>query len=857
MASRPTPYTISVAALIALHCKESSPLYENAADPTRSRRDADALVQSLLLAHRPRSRRDDVSRWPVLSLFDRPVRDLIAAVREALGTTVALNFLSWIQVASSSVDSMQDLMSTCRRALSSSLTTAASGNAGGGGTVDPHSQCGTYLWSVCLGFEQLEFDSAALLWNDFRVQADEAAQFLAVPTPDQPGGEGDGSLDRIPTPTLTPPQWCLSSDQLVESLQRELERGTEITSHEGRDALRLLLQHHPDIPVAHFLQFLASMETGDVETAMSSLHQYLDRSILAPTCGSSAASNTNPLEFAATVMAFMYSAFGNPGVALAATEEAVRVAHQQAPNQDVSSVAFALGWLGLLRNESSKGGNTLHQARELIHRSFEHATDSNLRSLAAGASFVESRLLALSPHHHPSLAWIPLTQALTDNGAKLDGSTTSGMDRPTQTNDGTNGDEVSRLLGRQSLVASGIWHVLGNEPMSELMSQSLLQAGLENQGQLVPPDIAVAVQNMARCCTVGFVGGIADSLRAVSIESQLEMPFNFLDGTNPCVYARALRKLVGLRMLFGLNVQGVFLNEIGILRHEWAVRRGEFLLAESLSDAMMSHLSPRMPSYWAAVLDVRSQIAWRLSRQDRFVEALSLLRQLIIECRNRGNDVARYGRLLLQQSWILLESNPGSFCRALEPLLECVTISDAHDMNGLHAAALSLLGQVHLRMKNPVRAIAIIEAALPTLLQHEHVWWQAEAYLTLSKCQLRGAKKQRGRISMSGISPVDNRYLNLASRALERSESLFRLCEDCLRLRETYYLQARVFDSLNRVGSRNAAAKNFVVVSQHLQQANRLRSASSDASKPGTTQSLATLSDLPEWTERTLQAVAV
>jgi tetratricopeptide (TPR) repeat protein len=303
-------------------------------------------------------------------------------------------------------------------------------------------------------------------------------------------------------------------------------------------------------------------------------------------------------------------------------------------------------------------------------------------------------------------------------------------------------------------------------------------------------------------------------------------------------------------MLFGLPVQGIFLNEIAILRHEWAVRRGEFRLAESLSSEMMCHLSPRMPSYGETMMDVRSQIAWRLSRQSRFAEALSLLRQLISECRNQANAIARYGRLLLQQSWILLESNPSGFCRALEPLLECVTISDARDMNGLHAAALSLLGQVHLRMKNPVRAIAVIEAALPTLLQHEHVWWQGEACLTLSKSQLSRAKKHSGQIRTAGTSPVDYRYLRLAAKGLERSEALFRLCEDCLRLRETYYLQARVFDSLNRVGSRNAAAENFVTMSRHLQKANRLWS----ANKTSTTQSLATL---PEWAVRTLMSAAV
>merc|ERR1712032_1722236 len=59
------------------------------------------------------------------------------------------------------------------------------------------------------------------------------------------------------------------------------------------------------------------------------------------------------------------------------------------------------------------------------------------------------------------------------------------------------------------------------------------------------------------------------------------------------------------------------------------------------------------------------------------------------------------------------------------------------EMHGLHAAAMSILAQVFYRLQRPKRAIAILEATLPTLLQREHIWFQAQAYLTLSKSHLK------------------------------------------------------------------------------------------------------------------------
>jgi hypothetical protein len=82
------------------------------------------------------------------------------------------------------------------------------------------------------------------------------------------------------------------------------------------------------------------------------------------------------------------------------------------------------------------------------------------------------------------------------------------------------------------------------------------------------------------------------------------------------------------------------------------------------------------------------------------------------------------------------------------------------------------------------------------------------------------------------VKPVRNssttRRVRMVLRALDRSEARFRLCEDCLRLREVYYLQARVYDSLEDVSKRDAAATRFVHVSRHLKQAELASSVDGD-----------------------------
>jgi tetratricopeptide (TPR) repeat protein len=280
---------------------------------------------------------------------------------------------------------------------------------------------------------------------------------------------------------------------------------------------------------------------------------------------------------------------------------------------------------------------------------------------------------------------------------------------------------------------------------------------------------------------------------------------------NDCIYGDVLRKLIGLREDFDLPVENTFLFDVVLVLLEWSIRRGDHHHAEALVTTLLSHLHPRIGNYREVSTDVLSLQALLLSRQGRHEDAIHLMRTVIKKSKV-GCETALTGRLLLLLTLIQLDSSKHEFTRVLPSVMECLTLAEEHGMDGLHAAALSLLAQVHLRMEKPRRAAAVLQAVLPSLLQQEHVWLQGEAYLTLGKCLLKQATKD-------GVKSNAQQTLTLAAHELTRSKELFLRCQDSNRLKEVYYLLARIYNELpNSRGQRDEASENFLKMQQRTAQ---------------------------------------
>jgi hypothetical protein len=122
-----------------------------------------------------------------------------------------------------------------------------------------------------------------------------------------------------------------------------------------------------------------------------------------------------------------------------------------------------------------------------------------------------------------------------------------------------------------------------------------------------------------------------------------------------------------------------------------------------------------------------------------------------------------------------------------------------------------------MRMRNTKQAIALLNAALPSLLQHTHIWFAGEANLTLGKCHLQRAKEAQPKRRVAVV-----RTLQSAITSLEMAEYIMRECQDAVRLREIYYLLARTYNSIpGKLDKRNEASRRFVNVSRHLQKASQ------------------------------------
>lgn len=788
----PTPSKIATAALISLHSQESSPFLDNHKDdPTNDRGNTSAssavstavMVESYWLRRNPTmttltsiassSKKEDTS---LLLLSDVSVAEFLQDLRSsgALPPRSEQVLLHWFGVAASSVDAFIDLMTTIQMTIVD-------------GGIDEESTHGIFLRSLSLGWDQLSFERTVDLWMDFKKQITQLDKSQQLDT-----------ISESPSST----EWMLSADQIETNvrnqcdlvLRKPMQQFFENsgTIQEDRDdcklslALNKILEYHPELPSAHFLRFLHCLQTGERVGAVDALHSFLDYAFIRSgntrndnSPGNSNNSNNNEvLKFASILeAALLHHPWGDTELVQAATEEAVRVAQQ---SHDTACVAFALGWLSVvnvqIETKPKYHQQPQHSQRLLLLRAAERALEAHVPNLVAGANLS----LAKSTH-----TWEFFQQATTDRG---DPNTLDTYDRPMHILHIPSYHDANQILARQRLVAAGMWNHFGETGLALHYSKLALQC---HGNDLAASDVALVIENIAKCAIT------SNSRQATS-------------ATSDCIYGEALRTFVTLRESHGLPLDGIFHMEVALILHEWAVRRNDFEHAEALIHAIESQLHPRLQDYDALCVDIVLQKALLLSRQNKLETAKSLLLKKIHQCKaDQQND--HTARLLLQLA-IILQGSDGCtrhFATVLPLLLECLDIARNESMKGLHAAAMSILAQVHLIMGDERRAMAVLRECLPTLLQREHVWLQAEAYFTLAKCHLKRAQD-----TGSTNTKQQNQRFEFSLQTLNISEILFLRCQDSTRLKDIYYLSARINNELENEKARNDAAEKFAAISR-------------------------------------------
>lgn len=739
MSERPTPYSIAVCALIALHSDPSSPLYEL----EFSNEEQDDLTSFL----------EDCACGKESGV---DLRSLLRGVRQRLGPGVESLLEETLEMAAESIDALIDLMDSLRVAITEGL-------------VDSVSSHGVFLRMVCLGFEELYFESAALLWEALKgslYKSDETAELV---------------LDASESTS-----WPLSTRQIENTLSNDcldLQQGkladSDLSFESVELKIRSMMEISPESPAAYFFRFLNCLHHRERVGTMDALHQYFDQATVQHN------SPKDILQFSAILLAVAHGSFGDSELSLMATEEAVRVA-QQSKDKDAACVAFALGWL------FENNGHGTAERQELLTRCAARALQRQLRPLVAGAN------LALAKHFLdddrrslPSSAWTRLTEVTSEQAA----DSLSNLDRPTFMS--LISSQAMESLARQALLSAAMWDSFNMPTLSGLSST----VALRYDQHLPSEDVATAIQNVSRLS----LHGVSLKLLPGETLEQVAAPFR-----GECIYAQSIAALVRLQTDYGLDqsgLRGPLLLAVMLVLHEWAVNRGDLEDARALSIAFDSTLHSGLSNFDQLFIDFEIQRCLRLCRERDWERARKIAECALQECIKRGLKSQR-ARLLIHLSTIELESNSRELMAALSPLLEVLSMCEKHEMHGFHAAALSVLAKVFLRLQNPKRALAILKAAIPTLMEREHLWYQADAFLTLSKCHIQLANTHNIRLK--------RQHLKTAALKLASSRILFGRCHDFYRLKEVFYLQARVFSHVEDDEEREACSRSFLNVSKHL-----------------------------------------
>ena len=413
MSERPTPYSIAVCALIALHSDPSSPLH----DLELNLEQQEELTRFL--------EENSCGQTPNADLSS-----LLQQVRQRLGDGIAALLEDTLEMAAESIDSLIDLMDSLRVAITEGL-------------VDAVSSHGVFLRMVCLGFEQLSFESGALLWQDLRFKL----QHLEEMTEEKENGS-----------KMMTSSWPLSTAQMESILRQnciDLQHGRKKDQDLSFESIELkirsMIDKDPELSAAYFLRFLNCLNHGERVGAIDALHQYFDQASVQHS------SPKDILRFSAILLAVTHNAFGDTDLSLMATEEAVRVA-QQSKDKDAACVAFALGWL------FENNGHGTAERRELLKRCATRALQGQLRPLVAGANLTLSKNYVEEDRKGPSEAWTSLMEVASEQPA----DNLSNLDRPTHMTQVPK--EAMESIAQQSLVSAGIWNSFNLSTLSGLSS---------------------------------------------------------------------------------------------------------------------------------------------------------------------------------------------------------------------------------------------------------------------------------------------------------------------------------------------------------------------------------------------------
>ena len=109
---------------------------------------------------------------------------------------------------------------------------------------------------------------------------------------------------------------------------------------------------------------------------------------------------------------------------------------------------------------------------------------------------------------------------------------------------------------------------------------------------------------------------------------------------------------------------------------------------------------------------------------------------------------------------------------ALPYVLSSLTESENYRLDNLHAAATVMLGELHLAMGFPHKALQALEGIMPHILQHCPLALHAQTFLLQAKCALADAQESTGSLPLPPPKKTICIFSNLPSSGFDTVLSL-------------------------------------------------------------------------------------
>ena len=660
--------------------------------------------------------------------------------------------------------------------------------------------------------------------------------------------------------------WPLAPRQISRKLfQKCLNLHKEIgfLSYEAMEAqIQEILRENPELTLAHFLRFLNDAMHGERVGALESFHRYFDYAMIQErkyrllnsnlpndnihtnndnpnhrdnndNNDNYHATSGNVVQYSAIILSSLFHTFANDELAFMATKEAIRIAQQTG---DGACLAYALGWLhasgGNSRNTNFSSFIVSSNGLHVPARASSRAARYNIRSLVAGSSLMRANQISMGGENEvsiggmrysicfiPAQTWETISTASTEGAlANTIGITAYRYDIPTQIPNHANSYETMTTFAQQLMSGAGLWQCMGHSALASTSFQTTMRCYQpylsSDESSLVAREISYSALYGAGSEKSYFNKESSGAQSLCSSLEQLRLTVPALQPTS--LYQNSLQKL---RKVWAdkSKASGVkWCHSVIMLLHESSIQKFNLQKAHALNTLLHSCAPLVSREFVKLTVELLGQTILLFCRQRRWELAKNIISEKIIPICEVNRLRYYHAYYLLQLSIIHFDSSPYDPIRALTPILLCLSLSEKYSIDGIHAAALSLLARVHFELGNWSLAKSILSAAMSTIIQNAHVCFQGETYLCMAKCTLSEAKEldkqflstaTRSNVSMNRRK---NNLLKAALSQLQKSQISFEKAVDVIRLREVYYLLAQCHALLSGHASRrNMAAKRF------------------------------------------------